>query len=77
MLVILHVSKMPALCSMLSHTNYAQNYARLIGTALCASSQYQALFLQEAGYEARLASVPRPSPLRVIVRVNCAGEGSI
>ena len=32
MLVML--SKMPALCSMLSHANYAQNYARLIGAAL-------------------------------------------
>ena len=32
MLVIL--SKMPALCSMLSDANYAQNYARLIGAAL-------------------------------------------
>ena len=32
MLVML--SKMPALCSMLSHANYAQNYARLIGASL-------------------------------------------
>ena len=32
MLVML--SKMPVLCLMLSHANYAQNYARLIGAAL-------------------------------------------
>ena len=32
MLVIL--SKMPALCSMLSHANYVQNYACLIGATL-------------------------------------------